>query len=65
MLINPSSQLIIDGLCKEGCGPADTIEYDYKVYEGTLQNSIDLSWTPFLDTKGLLPSMKDFSSSRL
>jgi hypothetical protein len=57
MLINPSSQLIIDGLCKEGCGPDDSVEYNYKVYSGSIINSIDLSWTPFVDNLGLLPGM--------
>jgi hypothetical protein len=57
MLINPSSQLIIDGLCKEGCGPGDSVEYNYKVYKGNINNSIDLSWTPFNDNLGLIPSI--------
>ncbi len=57
MLINPSSQLILDALCKEGCQPGDSIEYSYKVSSGNLTGSLDLVWFPFVDSQGIFPSI--------
>ncbi len=57
MLINPSSQLILDGFCKEGCRPDDTIEYSYNVYSGNLTNSLDIYWLPFNDYLNIFPSI--------
>jgi len=54
MLINPSSQLILDGMCKDGCDNGD-VKYKYTVYTGTMTNSIDLSWTQFGDPLNLFP----------
>jgi len=37
--INPSSQLIIDGACVEGCYPTDVVQYTFTVYADIYGNS--------------------------
>jgi hypothetical protein len=62
MLINPNAQLILDGLCKDGCDSADIV-YSYKVYSGVMVNSFDCSWTPFTDILKLFPGLLFFNYS--
>ena len=40
--INPDSEIIIDGQCKQGCSPTSTPTYKYKIYFSTnSSNKID------------------------
>jgi len=57
MLINPSSQLIIDGECKKGCYKNDVLTYEYRIYNGTF-SWYSIIWQRFPDPLNLLPSNK-------
>lgn len=52
--INPSSQLILDGLCIDGCTYATYIDYSYEIFENNTSNN----WKKF-------DSAKDFIKGRL
>jgi hypothetical protein len=44
--INPSSQLIIDGRCVEGCYSNDVVQYTFTIYEDIYGNS---TWLLYID----------------